>query len=314
MPKSKKVLFSILLILISFSCFIFMPPSRSRTLTSTVTVSPDEKHTETIATQSPGISKLLEWIGIGAIILAAWLWRKELGVTQLGPLGGADPVSQQPAGAPPKPQEESGTTPSLDLATISKEMADATTQQQLKHIMQMFQKTHSVNVSHVARELGVTTITAKTYLFLLTKTGQLRADGFPKHTIYTPSKSLENRVLNAARQKLSETYYVLSERRYVRIKRMYEIDALFESEEMTFIVEAKILRNQDLVSRLDNWVLQLLKVAKEFRAERIACVFAISCLGDANVDDVKKQVAALTFDSGSVPVKILVFSESELTE
>ncbi len=314
MTRSRKVLLSLLLILISFSCFIFMPPSRSQTVTSTITVSPNEQRTEALATESPGISKLLEWIGIGALVLAAWLWRKELGVTQLGPLGGSEPVSQQEAGAPPKPPEESGPPPTLDLTTVSAEMADAETKQRLEHIMRMFQKAHSVNVSHVARELGVTTHTAKTYLFLLAKTGQLRADGFPKHTIYTPSKSLENRILDAAREKLSEAHGVLSERRYVRIGRMYEIDALLESEDMTFVIEAKILRNQDLVSRLDRWVLQMLNVAKEFRTERIACVLAVACLGGVNAADVKKQIAGFTFDSGSVPVQILVLSEAELPE
>lgn len=300
--------------LVSFSCFIFMPPSRSQTVTSTITVSPDKQRTEAITTETSGISKLLEWIGIGALVLAAWLWRKELGVTQLGPLGGPDPISQQEAGGPPKPPEESGPPPSLDLAPVSAEMTDAETKQGLEHIMQMFQKAHSVNVSRVARELGVSTHTAKTYLFLLTKTGQLRADGFPRYTIYTPSKSLENRILDAAKQRLSETHGVLSERRYVRIKRMYEIDALLESEEMTFVVEAKILRSQDLVSRLDRWILQLLRVAKEFRTERIACVLAIACLGDADPANVKQQVAGFTFDSGSVPVQILVFAASELAE
>lgn len=176
----------------------------------------------------------------------------------------------------------------------------------------MFRKTHSVNVSYVARELGVTPQTAKTLLFFLTKTGQLRADGFPRNTIYTPSKSLENRILDAARQKLSERHGILSERRFVRVKRMHEVDALLESEEWMFIVEAKILRSQNLLSRLDEWILQLMKVTKEFQGKKVVCVLAIACLGDNKVEDVKKQVASFTFDTGATPLQILVFSESEL--
>jgi hypothetical protein len=312
MTPTRKALLSILLLLGSLCCFIFTPPLETTTRTKTVAISTQEQRTETIEIRNPGIAKFLEWVGIGALILAAWLWRKELGVTQLGPLGGAEPVSQQPAGTPPKPPEESGPPPTLDLAAISQDMANAATQQQLEHIMQMFRKTHSVNVSYVARELGVAAQTAKTLLFFLTKTGQLRADGFPRNTIYTPSKSLENRILDAARQKLSETHGILSERRFVRVKRMHEVDALLECEEWTFVVEAKILRNQNLLSRLDEWILKLMNVAKEFQGKKVACVLAIACLGDINVEDVKKQVASFTFDTGATPLQMFVFSESEL--
>ena len=312
MKGSRKVLLSVLLVLISISCFVFMPPSQSQSVSSTITVSPEEQRTEELVTQSSGIANLLKWMGIVAFVLAAWLWRKELGITHLGPLAGPDPITQQKAGAPPKPPDESGLPPSLDLGAVSAEMADAETKQRLEHIMQMFQKAYSVNVSHVTRELGVTMHTAKTYLFLLAKSGQLRADGFPKHTIYTPAHSIENRILDATRQHLSKTHGVLSERRYVRIRRMYEVDALLESDETTFLVDAKILRKPDIISRLDHWVLQMLNVAKEFASERIACVLAVACLGDVDAGNVRKQIAGLTFDSGTVPLQVLIFSEREL--
>jgi hypothetical protein len=312
MTNTRKVLLSILLLLVALSCFIYAPPLEKTTRTKTVTISSQEQSTETIEIQNPGIAKFLEWIGIGALILAAWFWRKELGVTQLGPLGGAVPVTQQPAGTPLKSPEESGPPPILDLATISKEMANNAMQQRLEQIMQMFQKTHSINVSYVAKELGVASNTAKTLLFFLKKTDQLRADGFPRNTIYTPSKSIENRILDTAREKLSNTYGILSERRFIRVKRMYEIDSLLESAELTFIVEAKILRINNLLSRLDEWTLRLMNVAKEFQGKKVICVLAIGCLEGIRVDDVKKQVASFTFDTGATPLQILVFSESEL--
>lgn len=312
MTNTRKVLLSILLLLVALSCFIYAPPSEKTTSTKTITISSHEQSSETIEILNPGIAKFLEWIGIGALILAAWFWRKELGVTQLGPLGGAVTVSQQQAGTPLKSSEEAGPPPILNLATNQKEMANNAMQQRLEQIMQMFQKTHSINISYVAKELGVTSSTAQTLLFFLTKTGQLRADGFPKNTIYTPSKSIENRILDTAREKLSNTYGILSERRFIRVKRMYEIDALLESEELAFIVEAKILRNNNLLSRLDEWALRLMNVAKEFQDKKVICVLAIACLEGISVDAVKKQVASFTFDTGVTPLQILVFSESEL--
>lgn len=312
MKITRKVLLSILLILLALSCFVFAPPSEKTTITKSITISSKEQSTQTIEIHNPGIAKFLEWIGIGALILAAWFWRKELGVTQLGPLGSAANVSQQPAGTQLKSSEETGPPPMLDLANIQKDMANSEMQQRLEKIMHMFQRTHSINVSYVAKELGVTFSTAKTLLFFLTKTGQLRADGFPKNTIYTPSKSIENRILDTVREKLSDKYGILSERRFIRVKRMYEIDALLESEELTFVVEAKILRNNDFLSHLDEWTLRLMDVAKEFQDRKIICVLAIACLGGINVEGVKKQAASFTFDTGLTPLQIFVFSESEL--
>jgi len=314
MKLNRKFMLSILLFLISVSCFIYMPPSRSEINTTTITVSPQEQRTEESVTQSSGIAKILEWIGIGALVLAVWLWRKELDITQLGPLGGPGTVTQQEGGAPAKSPDESGPPRNLDLSAVAAEMADAETEQRLEYIMEMFQKTHAVNVSHVALELGVAAQTAKKYLFLLTKTGQLRADGFPKHTIYTPAHSLENRILDAARQYLSEKHGVLSERRYVRIGRMYEVDALLESGETTFLVEAKVLRKPDIVSHLDHWVMQVLNAAEGLPSQRVACVLAVACIEDVDATDVRKQIAGFTFDSGTVPVQVLVFSERELPE
>jgi|GEM_PF-2993265 len=314
MKQSWKILLSVLLLLIFVACFVFMPLSRSHTVSSTITVSPVEQRTDELVTQSLGISKLLELIGIGALVLAAWLWRKELGITHLGPFGGPDIVTQQEAGAPPRKTDDSEPPPGLDLGAISKEMADSLTKEHLTLIMQMFKNMHSINASSVALKLGVSVHTAKTYLFLLTKSGQLRADGFPKHTIYTPAHSIENRILNATRKYLSETYGELSERRYVRIGRSYEVDALLESESTLFLVEAKILRNSELVLNLERWIQQLLKVAKEFRTGKISCVLAVACIGSVDINNVRKQADGLTYDSGSIPLHVLVLSESELPE
>jgi hypothetical protein len=314
MTRRQRVLLSVFFALVSLTCFLFLPASESRSVSTTTAVSRQENRTETTSFERPGLARMVELLGIGSLLLAVWLWRRELGITQLGPLGGADPVSQQEAGSPPKPPDESGPPPAIDLSNISAEMADAEAKQRLKHIMQMFQRLHSVNVSHVARELGVTTHTAKAYLFLLTKTGQLRADGFPRRTIYTPAKSLENRILDTVKQKLSQTYGVLAERRYVRVKRSYEVDSLLESDDVTFIVEAKVLRTDDVVPRLDNWILQLLSVAKELPSRRPVCVLSLACVDEARPTVVKKQVESMTFDSGSIPVEVMVLAQSELIE
>jgi len=312
--RTRKALLSVFLVLVAFSCFYFMPPLRTQTVSYTTEDPSGGQRTETSATEHRGIAKPIELIGIACLVLAAWLWRREFGVTQIGPLGGA-PVSQQPAGSPPRTLDESGPPPALDLAAVSREMADAETRERLQHIMQMFERVHSLDASRVAAELRVSAHTARTYLFFLTRNGQLRADGFPKRTIYTPSKSLENRILDAVKQRLSERHGVLSERRYVRIGRIHEADSLLESEAASFVVEAKVLRKRgDVAPQLGAWVPQLLSVAAELRAGGVACVLALACLDDADPTSVKRQVEAMTFDSGSVPVEVMVLAESDLPE
>jgi hypothetical protein len=184
-----------------------------------------------------------------------------------------------------------------------------------KHIVQMFQRSHSVNVSSVTQELGITTKIAKTYLSLLTKSGHLRADGFPKHTIYTPAQSIENQILDAAAEDLSRTYGILSERRYVRTKRMYEVDALLESADTTFVVEAKVLRKPDIVTRLGHLGTADTHSCKGVSVgESPPCVIAVGLLEDVNAMEVREQVAGITFDSSDIPVRLMVFPENEIPE
>jgi len=300
--------------MISLTCFLFSPPVQKTIITETTSISNGTKRTETSELQNPGLSKFFDWVGIGTLLLSAWIWRKELGITQLGPLSGEPPVSQQPGGTPSKSPEESEPPSSIDLSSISQEMTDTETKQRFEHIMRMFNKVHSVNASYVSRELGVSSKTAKTYLFFLTKTGQLRADGFPRHTIYTPAQSTENRILDTVKRELTKTHGILSERRYVRVKKMYEIDSLVECDDITFIVEAKILRSDNLMSRLDKWILKLLTVAKEFRIENVACILAVAYLGDKNAELIKKQADSFTFDSDGTPIQIMVFSKDNLEQ
>lgn len=314
MTQKQKILSTILLVAIAASCFVFIPPNRTQTTTLTTTDPSGTQRTEQLVTEVSSVAKLVEWLGISALVLALWIWRRDLGITKLGPTGGPEVVTQQEGGEPAKPPDESGPSPSPDLGAVQSELADAEAKQGLEHIVQMFQRSHSVNVSSVTQELGITTKIAKTYLYLLTKSGHLRADGFPKHTRYTPAQSIENQILDAAAEDLSRTYGILSERRYVRIKRMYEVDALLESADTTFVVEAKVLRKPDIVTRLDTWVPRILTVAREFPSERVACVIAVGLLEDVNAMEVREQVAGITFDSSDIPVRLMIFPENEIPE
>lgn len=291
-----------------------MPPSETKTLSQTVEVSPNSDRIETVVYQYTGIEKLLEWVGFGCLLFAVWIWREQIGINQIAGVIGAPPVTQEKAGTPSKPPEEAASPPAFDLSTIDSEIEEEETRRRLELIMEMFNDLHSISIHHVSKKLGVSTNSAKKYLYLLKKHGQIRMDGFPNHTIYTAAKSLENRILDTIKHRLSEKYEMLTERRFIQIRRRYEVDSLLVTGKCTFIVEAKVLRSTNLVERLDDWILRLLRVAKEFRNDKISCVLALACVEEADSQLVKQQIATMTFDSWDTPLEVFVLSESELLD
>ena len=314
LPVMWRLLISAVLLAIAVAYFVYAPPQTVSTVSTTTTVSPTVQTTEAVESRGLGLAKLLEWVGIGAFVLAVWIWRKELGLSQFGPLGAAsDKFTQQPPGEPLKDSEGEAPPPSFDLSTIAKEMDDEAVRQQLDAIMQMFTRTHSVNATYVAHKLKIPTRTAQTLLYQLKKAGILRADGFPTATIYTPAGTMANRILDATKRKLEEKYGVLSERRYVRLKRgRQEIDAVLESDDRTFLVEAKITRMGPKLPQLDNWISRLVSVADSYPADNIVCVLSLGCFGDSDVEKLRQQLTSMTFDGGRFPVQVYLFSENEL--
>jgi hypothetical protein len=308
-----RLLLSLCLLSGSLFCFIFMPPSQTTTRSVKTTISPLVEHTATVEIQFQGISKYLEWLGLGLLVLALWLWRDNLGIDTLGFLGGKElSVSQQRAGRQQKPPDDSGPPPKLDITTASDMMKDLKTRQYAEQIIQLFQSVHSISAGYVWRTLKIPIETTKNILYLLTKDGQLRVDGFPEHTIYTPANSFENLILDAARNKLAGSHDIVSERRYIRVKGQYEIDSLIKCEDITFIVESKILRNEDFVGSLREWIFRLIHLTNMFPLENKAAVLAIGCSNNVRTAFVIDKLSKITFDTGSLRLLTMVFAESDL--
>jgi len=313
MSRTQKGFLSTVLIILAVSLILYSPPLHKITETDTTTLDNGDTHSKEVEHYEPSKYKYIDWFIIALLVYAVWLWRKELGIGQLGPIGAAsDPVTQQSPGGPPKPPEDSEPVKAIDLSALSTEMRDKENRQRLEYIMQMFNETHSIDAFTVSRKLNVARNTAESLLFLLTKNGKLRADGFPRKTIYTPAQSIENRILDRVRDKLKESEDIFNERRYIRYKTGYEIDALFESKDVTYVVEAKIIRDNNVLTHLEGWINRLIKVADQFRPIKVVCILAIGCIDGADFATIKMRLAAITTDTGSAPVQILVFSKAKL--
>lgn len=317
-----KALQSILLSLVSFACFYFLPPAKTESTSASTKIETSEskKKTpkvtttkETSASQTVsygGLAKFWEMIGVGSLVFAVWLWRKELGINSIAGVAGPD-IRPQPPGPPPS-LEESAPPPATEMEAFVSSLGDDKEKLHVRAILDMLARTHSITPSRVAHELKVSNPTAEKLLLLMRRYGVLRLDGFPKATVFTLALSVENLTLDRVRDQVAASHNILSERRFVKVGRLYDIDSILTCEDRTYVVEAKYLSRGSIVDQLDNWALQLLNVAKEFTGKPVGCILAFTCKNGIDVDVVKRDVGFLTFDTGDVPIQVMVFTEDEI--
>ena len=345
MSKAGKAILSLLLVASSYVCFCRLQPpvwTQSTTYTtktetggnttgSAVGVTADEM-TESTSWTSNGRSKFWELIGIGCLVLAVWIWRKELGIKGIAGLD-SDDITQQPAGtsapspgtsAPspgtsaPSPGTSapspgtSAPAPEAEIKAFVAGVRDEKEKALLNAVLDLVVRCHSVNVSMVASRLRIPASDAKGLLLTLRRSGILRADGLPGAALFTLAASVENLVLDRVRELVALDHSILLERRYVRVRQHHDVDSILTCDDRMFVVEAKYVSSDGIGDRLEGWVTQLLDVASEFPGKRVGCILAVACKAGLAVDSVKQEVGSVTFDSGSVPVQVLVFSDEEI--
>ena len=74
----------------------------------------------------------------------------------------------------------------------------------------------------------------------------------------------------------------------------------------------KYIRQALSPSKLDDWLLQLLTVAKELRASRLVGILALVVFEDSHMTEVQRTVQQFTYDAGNIDLRILVLGKSEL--
>ena len=308
--RGSKLIRSFILFMLSLSCFYYQPAGTTKTDTD-VSKQGEAERTTSISSTKDGMGKFCETVGMGLLILAVWVWRKELAIKSLFGMEKEDPPEQQTGEQAKLPEDYVPPTPA-DLKSAASNVEGEMNINQVDHILNLLQHRHAINVAMIAQELVMTRTNAEKILLSLRRSGVLRADGVPRATIYTLAASVENLTLDKVREKVESTREILSERRFVRVRHAYDIDSILTCEDKTFIVEAKFLQSRQIVDRLDNWIMQLLAVAKEFSGKPVDCILAVVCMVGVDVEHIKQQVKAVTFASGSVPIQVLVFGEDEI--
>lgn len=304
---------SLILVAVAWLSIAIRPDAVTRT--ESITTSAGDTVRVHSSESTARLPRVLDLVALGALILAAWQWRRQLGVSQLGPLAGpSSELAQEPAGGPPKPEEDSE-PPGDALGTVATaSSSDPEERMRIEHTLSLFRKTHAVNTSYLARELGVTPEAARKLLFDLADRGVLRIDGFPKSTIFTLARSVENRILDAVRAEVAASDEVVSERRFVRTPDGREVDMVVETGSQTVVVEAKIIREPAALrlAQLQTWIDRLGAAAAKLPGARTVAVLALGCTSQEAYEIARERVASLTMAGSRVPMRITALGPDEL--
>ena len=298
MHKKHKITTSIIVVLIAILLIIFIPRSKTDTLKTVNKISDTEEKTIEEISEDPFYNRILEWAAIGLLALPIWLWRKELGITSIGPITGSTEINQQE----PKIIESSN-----EKKGLKKEFSIVEKKGKLENIPKLFKKYYKINASIVAHELKISRQDANILLYELTKNQKIRADGFPVNTIYTPIKSLENQMIDYAREQIKKEYPHIEERRYVLLNK-YEIDALFESDDKIFVLDTVYLKTSLKFERIERSINLLNDIAKIIDKKEKILVIVIGCDKSIGNDSVKEILAKVTYSVSNGILKILTMN------
>jgi len=296
---------TLLCVLLAYCAFTLPPPPQS----IAVKVSPEK----TISTTYGNGGKFFEWLGLLFLALSVWIWRRELKLTGFGPFSGESLEQQKPEDFR---KDESGGGPvndvHRDIAEAMSQMKEEEHEARKQRIIDLLKKHQAINATSVARDLSITVQTARSLLFILMKEGKVRCDGYPRSSLYTLASSPENLALNHIRSLIQTEHAVDSERRFVRVNRVHEIDGVFEAGDSTYVAEIKYVRQTIDPLRLDQWLLRLLTVVKNFHTARLVGILALVVFDDGLITPVQKIVNKFTYDAEGLDIRILVLSKTEL--
>lgn len=297
-----KIIISVLFLIFSYLCY-WLPP---KPYTEIIKFS----ETRSVQREVNNEAKLFEWIGILFLALSVWTWRKELKLTSIGPISGPPLVEQREAEEVSREllrKEQIETKTNFIKYDYHKDRED-----KLKNrILALAKEKRVLNSSYVALDLAVSRDTAERYLYILSKEGKLRQDGFPR-SIYTLANSYENLAIEKLKKELKEKTEILSDRRFVRVKGKYEIDALLKGNNLTFLIELKFVRNSLESEALLKAYDQLTKAGDTFHEDNIELYLILIVDDDVSKKALEKSNQHISFDSGNYPFIIKVYSKNDL--
>jgi hypothetical protein len=278
--KIWKFILSMIFTGVSFLCFCI--PTKS--ITSIVYKHCNER---TVTIEDDGTKLFFNYIGLFLLIMAIWIWRKELKINQFGFIGGNDIEPTDPETFPKEPKPDiSNTAKKIDAdneldKTIEFETFKA---KELKdNIISYFKERPYglTNATILAANFGVSRQTIQRFLFELMKENYVRRDTYPGSgkANFSYSASIENRAIDDFVKHLKTE--ILSDNRFVRVSQRYETDAIVQTSSMNYVIEVKRMDTL-LTKRIDEAIKQLLAIEEHIKLSPLNLVLIIATNKEQN--------------------------------
>lgn len=278
--KIWKSILSLLFTGLSFLCF-YLP---TKSITSVVYKYCNEK---TITIEDDGTKLFFNYIGLFLLIMAIWIWKKELKINQFGFIGGNDIEPTDPETFPKQPTPD--TTPTTETGGDVKQIDNTTDFENYKakelknNIIAYFKERPYglTNAAILSAKYGVTRHTIERILFELMKENIVRRDTYPGsgRANFSYSASIENRAIDDFIKHLKTE--ILNDNRFVRISQRYEADALIQTSLMNYVIGVKTMANIS-TKRIDDAIKQLMAIEEHVKLNPLKLVLVIATTRDQN--------------------------------
>jgi len=275
-----KVILTLALLIASYFCF-----TSKKKLIIQREIQLTENIKKISSEEEDGLKKLLEYIGLFLLVIAAWQWRKEVGFDSFGFM------SKQPDVKPTDPENrennEGDVAPKNHTAiplnlrftpSKSTEFANFRFNEILNKILHfMNENPNSItNVSVIANKFGLSRNTAERYLFELMKNKLIRKDTYPgsRGSIYSLTNSIDNKAIDLFIIRELDRTQIISDYRYIRLKLKYEIDALIKSTNLNYLIELKYMTKYS-TNIIESGIKQLLRIEELIDVEPLILILLL---------------------------------------
>jgi ribosomal protein S25 len=298
-----RIKITLVLLLAALLIYLFAPHKQTLIIQKTPS--------ESLTIQIDKLTTLFRSVSLLLVGFCFWLWRDVLKITGAFGMSWPEVTQQDPNDRDGGDEPPSETVPQ-DIPSTTTQMRQVEDQARKDQVIEMVTNGRALNVSVVAHELGITRQHAKTILYILTKEGRLRCDGFPKRALYTQADSLENLALDQFRKNIEANHKIISERRYVRVSRIYEVDAILKTDDSVHLVEVKYVRKEISPDTLDQWTMQLLTLAAQFPGQSTEChLLLVAATPELSVST-RNLTKRISFDSGKTRTTVETYDLEEL--
>ncbi len=279
--KILKLILSLLFIGVSFLCF-YIP---KKSIISTVYKQSNEK---TVTIEDDGTKLFLNYVGLFLLIMAIWIWRKELKINQFGFIGGNEVEPTDPVTFPKEqiPYTDTTINDNGENKTIENTTdLDILKAKELKNnIISYFEERPYAltNVTILATKFGFSIQTIQRILFELMKENIVRRDTYPgsRKANFSYSKSIENRAIDSFIKHLK--IEILSDNRFVRVNQRFEADALVQSSLLNYVIEVKKMDTL-IIKRIDEAIKQLMALEEHIKLNPLKLVLIIATNKELNM-------------------------------